>query len=473
MGFYKKIIILILSLSFICMPIFAEEGDFDGYIVKYRDNDRIYVVDEPPMALLGMDSEIEFIAPDYKLELHGTPRDPYCVMQWSLKAIKVPALWAEEIYGKDVKVAVIDSGVTDHGELTHCLLPGKNCIDKAADINDVTDQNGHGTFVSGIIAAAWNDIGTAGIAPEAKIIPYKVVEGNSAPTSAVFTALDNALSDNCKIINMSLGMKESAIKSEEIMNLWKQKINALKNNGAIIIASVGNYGSSDRYIPAAFDNVIGVGAMYKDANNRITHAPYSQVNDSVFVMAPGGAVLKDASGNITYEDRIISTSYLGTTPLGNTGTSFSAPMVSAMAALMAEKHPSLNHEMFERVLMLTSDNVGAMGYDTTYGFGFINGAKMAGLESGEINNILNCDFALASEKLNDYTSVTMCNFASAEKTIQIINFAFDGDKKLDKLTVRKHKIGPNNSIEIKFAADGGKAFIVDGDILDPVEVIEK
>lgn len=469
----KKIFVLILILSFICVPVSAEEAEYDGYIVKYKNCDDFQVVKEPIMALYDMENEIEYIIPDYMLELLGTPTDPYySPYQWNLKTVGADALWAEELYGEDVKIAVIDSGVTDHGELTHCLLPGKNCLVDAADVNDTSDPVGHGTFVSGIIAAQWNDMGIAGIAPKAKIVPLQTARksgtGYGAPTSAVLNAIDAAVNEfDCKILNMSLGIKASVIDSDaNAKALWQEKIANAIDKGAILIAAAGNEGASTKMYPAAHEDVIGVGAVYKNADGIITHAPYSQVNDSVFVVAPGGCVLKNSSGQITYTDYMVSISNSSTSVVGNSGTSFSAPTVAAMAALMVEKHPQMNHKMFERVLMLTSSDMGDTGYDTSYGHGLLNGRKMANLKTEEVYGILDAEIGIATEETESGTSLKLFNFAENKETFGAICFSYDENGGLDAFGLKKSK---TDQIEVICPADCENIFIFKGDILNIIK----
>ena len=476
----KKIFALILALSFICIPAFAEEAEHDGYIVKYKNCDDFVVVDEAPMALFGAENEIEYIIPDYTLELLGTPGDPYYSgYQWNLKAVGADALWAEELYGEGVKIAVIDSGVTDYGELKDCLLPGKNCVEGAADVNDTSDPVGHGTFVSGIIAAAWNNMGIAGIAPKAKIVPLQTVRksGTSygAPTSAVLNAVDAAINEfDCKILNMSLGVKASVIENDSNAKaLWQERIADAIEKGAILIAAVGNDGVATKMYPAAHEDVIGVGAVYKNADDVITHAPYSQVNDSVFVVAPGGCVLKNSSGQITYTDYMVSISNSSTSVVGNSGTSFSAPTVAGIAALMVEKHPQMNHKMFERDLMLTSSDMGDDGYDTSYGHGLLNGRKMANLKTEEVYGILDAEIGIATEETENGTSVRIFDFAKKKKTFGAMGISYNENGGLDKFSFRKDEGGTIGHVEITCPENCENIFIFEGDILGITKTIKK
>ena len=121
---------------------------------------------------------------------------------WQWTMIGFQSFWDAETYGNDVRVAVIDSGCSAHTDLTDNILPGKNYFDGSTD---VTDDIGHGTHISGIIAAQLNDIGINGAAPKAKIVPLKCFRNGESPTNAMLIeAIDDAVNVyGCRVINMS------------------------------------------------------------------------------------------------------------------------------------------------------------------------------------------------------------------------------------------------------------------------------
>ena len=295
MKLFKKFFTILMIICLVGVPAMAEEGEHNGYIVKYKGEEDFVVCDEIPMSLFGMRSEIEYIEPNYYMYLLGNvPTDTYYANgnQWNLSAINAEQMWNEGYRGEGVKIAVIDSGVTDaNGEMKDCLLDGINCVE-GADESDWADAVGHGTHICGLIGASWNNGGIAGIAPGVKIKPIKctqVIDGDEvALTSDVATGVKIAVAEGCKIINMSLGSYQS---SETL----ETEINKAYDTGAIMFAAAGNYNVTAVMYPAGYDNVIGVGAVYKDANGIINHAPYSHKNTSVFTVAPGGVVFVNSN----------------------------------------------------------------------------------------------------------------------------------------------------------------------------------
>lgn len=128
---------------------------------------------------------VEYYEPDCTAVLAATPNDPYAYKQWSIDSLDIAAAWDAGLEGKGVKIGVIDTGVNashEDFEGTNFAV-GYNAIDGS---NNVTDENGHGTFVCGILAAARNNnLGVAGFCTKATIVPIKCF-GESQETSASY-----------------------------------------------------------------------------------------------------------------------------------------------------------------------------------------------------------------------------------------------------------------------------------------------
>ncbi len=246
------------------------------------------------------------------------------------------------------------------------------------DVTDVTDTSGHGTTVAGIIAAQTNNGEyLAGIADEAELIIIKVFDDHtSSDLEHIIAALHMACEyDGLDVINMSLGATDL---DEDQIALLKEPIDTLTEKGVIIIASVGNSGAdevhyADLTYPAAFDNVIGVGAVSRDKEL----CYFSQRNDSVFVVAPGGKHLQTDS---TYDSIFclspVESADGGYAIEGCSGTSQAAPHVSAVAAVAKSIYPELTTAQFMEILKETSEDLGDEGYDTNYGYGLIDAEKV-------------------------------------------------------------------------------------------------
>jgi len=340
-----------IVLLFLTFTLGAKAESEQKYIVYLKqravsDCQKPYIVmDESELSEYLKSDMVEFYEPDYEIPLledfsfRGTSA-------WNLIAINVQKAWDIGCYGNYVTVAVIDSGVYAHPDLANNLLAGHNYID---DDSDTSDDIGHGTYVSGIIAAEANGEYIDGVANRAKILPLKCFASGKSTTismiiDAVYDAVDTYHAD---VINMSLGMKESVT-----TQAFQTAVQYAMQNGCIVVAAVGNYGNTTIYYPAGYSGVIGVGSV--DSN--LIKSSFSQYNSSVCVVAPGRAV-----SSVTIE---------GFTD--NSGTSFACPHVSAMAAIAKCIDKDISASEFRGILAETSTDLGDTGYDTYYGYGLIN-----------------------------------------------------------------------------------------------------
>lgn len=284
--------------------------------------------------------------PNYRAELLDLPDDPYVSQQWEIPAVVADSAWSAGLDGTGVRIGIIDSGVKlDHEDLAGAnILTGYNYIDNS---QDVSDGVGHGTFVTGVIAAqGGNGLGVAGLADGAEIVPLKCFSSISGQVSDVVAAIWDAVDQySCRVINLSVGI---AVSSSEL----KGAVDHAWEEGCIIAAAVGNRGDSLPYYPASYENVIGVGSV--DAQLGCTW--FSQQNDSVYVMAPG--------------EELWGLSNEGGYTSGK-GTSYSCPMVVAALALALQAQPGLTPEELQAYVMLSALDLGEDGYDTAYGYGLL------------------------------------------------------------------------------------------------------
>lgn len=369
----KKIFIMLMILLCLNIDVTVSANDEQHYIVKLKSSIVTLFSNSDEFVSLGGDwyrvdnidtinkyfsrEDIVSIFPDCELELFEASypqitSDENFSEQWYLDVIGATAARTKGIFGDGIKIAIIDSGLTSaHSDLkAKNILQGYNCITNANDIYDTNDYYGHGTKVTGIISAQTdNQIGIAGIASNAQIIPLKVTNGHTLSLSSVFLAINKAIELDCDIINMSLG---GYISNEETIKEFKNLIDKAVSNGIIIVAAVGNGGTEINY-PAGFDNVIGVGAI----NENISVSSTSQFNETVFVTAPGENILSLSNTNSVESD---------------TGTSFATPQVTAIIALIKQLCPNYTINDIKSLLMETSDDLGVSGYDIYYGYGLIN-----------------------------------------------------------------------------------------------------
>lgn len=232
------------------------------------------------------------------------------VYDWGLQDIHIPEIHKQTL-GEGIKIAVIDSGKSEHSEVAEAILGAKNFSDSPL----IEDRNGHGTFVSGIIAARQNSDGIIGVAPKAMLYFAKATgDSGSGDPSALVNGIDWAIQQGVDIISISAGMFFDFKPLHQVIKKAYQK-------NIIVIAAVGN--SASRYydvaFPARYPEVIGVAAY----DQRRQVAPFSSRGVNVDFAFPGV--------------NIYST-YLNNGYASMNGTSFSCPLMAGVCALILSKH---------------------------------------------------------------------------------------------------------------------------------------
>ena len=234
----------------------------------------------------------------------ANPTDPGFSSQYHHSLIHTTGAW-DASQGEGVVVAVIDTGIDiDHPDLKDNILSYHSMIG-----GNGNDDQGHGTHCAGLIAAAQNNIGGVGVAPKAKLVSIKVLNSSGSGTTAdIIRGVKLATEKKVDVISMSLG-------GICYSTPYQNAINAAVNKGIVVIAAAGNEGTDQKSYPAAYNNVISVGAV---GSNR-TFTNFSNYGSWVDIAAPG----KD----------IYSTTNDGA--YGNkSGTSMACPIVAGVAALV-------------------------------------------------------------------------------------------------------------------------------------------
>jgi len=291
--------------------------------------------------------------------LSFTPNDPLVNRQWYIGRIHAFDAWPQPITLPTVRVAVLDSGVDEgHQELQNQIVDGRSFVSSTWD----TDTNGHGTFVAGEIAAALNNgVGIAGVGFPVELLIAKIVrsDGTIAP-DAEARAIRWAVDRGARVINMSFGgVRDPHDKSLDTYSpLEAAAVQYAVSKGVLVVAAVGNADSAPTEpwgyagYPAALPHVIGVGSLNKDGS-----VPSFSNRDFRYVdiAAPGEGIFS------TLPRALTSTSRPGCTPQGYSdcgpmefrrgeGTSFSAPQVSAAAALLFASDSGLQPDQASYVL---------------------------------------------------------------------------------------------------------------------------
>ncbi|KQL49012.1 peptidase S8 [Brevibacillus choshinensis] len=317
--------------------------DFDKFIIiKSRS-----LSTKQLMKKLAEHPDSVFAEPNFLLLPNRKPNDPYySEYQWNLPLIGMEQSWDVSEGSSDVVVAVVDTGVDmGHPEFKGKLVEGYNVLN---DTNKPQDDNGHGTHVSGIIAAKTNNKdGIAGMTWKSKLMPIKAI-GADGSGSAVDIAqgIYWATDHGADVINLSVGNYTSSAALKEACRY------AYENN-VVLVAASGNDASDQPSYPAAYEEVLSVAAV----DHLKERADFSNFGDYVDVAAPG----VDIPSTYIYSDYA-----------SLSGTSMACPHVAALAALVRSVHPDMKtHDVMELIRKSALD-LGPPGHDQLYGYGMID-----------------------------------------------------------------------------------------------------
>jgi subtilisin family serine protease len=283
---------------------------------------------------------------DYVVQVAELPNDPHFSSQWGLTKIAAPLSWDLSKGSSAAPVAVLDTGVElNHPDLAGQLQPGFDFVNGDAD---PSDDHGHGTRMIGIVAALQNNnLGISGIAPDTQILPGKVMGADGFGLYGdVADGITWAVDQGARVINLSLvGPGPSSV--------MQSAIDYATANDVLVVASSGNWGSDDPAYPAAFDNVVSVGAI---GDNDI-RSSFSNYGASLDIVAPGASIL---------------TTTLNAGYTGSTGTSPAAAHASATFALLLAAEPGLSRTAAIQRLYDGAADLGGLGWDQFYGWGRID-----------------------------------------------------------------------------------------------------
>ncbi|MBN2410946.1 S8 family serine peptidase [candidate division KSB1 bacterium] len=354
-------------------------GDSDGQAIieKFRDL-----------------PEVVAAQPNHTFKLHYIPNDPRVNEQYALSKVDAFAAWDVERGSADIPVAVIDTGV----DYEHADLAGNMWLNSGEDINgnglvdpedfngidddangftddirgwdftdapnypdggdyldrdnDPMDERGHGTGVAGIIAAVTdNQTGIAGLASGCRIMNLRAfTTGGNGEEDDVASAILYAVHNGARVINMSWG-------DVFVTRLLDDVIRYAASRDVVMVASAGNSSTDRIHYPSEFEGTISVGAT--DENDNL--AGFSNYGPGIDLVAPGVNIL--------------------TTDLENkyspmSGTSFSAPYVSAATALLLSREADLSAGVVKGLIKGAVDDLGEKGIDSYYGAGRLNVYKL-------------------------------------------------------------------------------------------------
>ncbi len=346
---------------------------------------------------LMLDPRVEYAELNSVCHAFTTPNDPEYSYQWHFPAVNAPSAW-EISAGSGIVVAILDTGIayedypvppyeldTVREGITQyyrapdfagtTFVPGYDFVNDDCHPND---NCAHGTHVAGTVAQTTNNsIGAAGLAFECSLMPVKVLDYQGSGSASnladgIYWATDNG----AQVINMSLGWFPGYDPGATVHDA----VEYAYENGVVLVASSGNWGTDTVSFPAAYPEVIAVGATKYD--NMITD--YSQFGPDLELVAPGGDVYVDENhdGEV---DGVLQQTFVGhefgppeiladPTDFGYyfyDGTSMAAPHVTALVALMIA-NAQTGVENIRTILHATAVDLGEPGRDDLYGYGLID-----------------------------------------------------------------------------------------------------
>jgi hypothetical protein len=300
---------------------------------------------------LGGSDLLEDVSDNWIYDAQAAPDDSQYGGQWHMTLIGAPAAWDITTGDENIVVAVVDTGVdVDHPDLAGKLLEGVNVFENSADTDD---RVGHGTSTAGIIGAASdNREGIASLAWDCPILPIRVTNTTGRTTSWVVAAgIREAVRQGAKVINVSFApLQTDTIVLRQARAAWL--------GGSLVVISAGNSGK--KLAGVSFPSAIFVGAT--DRLDRL--AAFSTRGDFVDLAAPGLSVITTKWGGV-----------YGTA----SGTSFAAPVVSGVAALIWSVNPDFSPITVREILYDTAVDLGVGGWDEEFGRGRVDAAAALAL----------------------------------------------------------------------------------------------
>lgn len=317
--------------------------------------------------------------------------EPKYSSQFHLKHINIGNTW-DSYRGEGVTVAVIDSGI-NYQHVDFFDRNGNSIISDLSGVYDTSagssnyyvksvrnnggdysiledDEEGHGTNVAATIAAAVNDVGTAGIAPNVNLMFLKTSDYSLVSINYL---LQYAISKGADIINMSFGAYVSDFTYEYNGSTYTEEgigevaatyfVNTFKkahDAGIVLVAAAGNENTYEKSYPACNDYVIGVGALSRNSSTSI--AAYSNHGENVDIVAPGSVYVAGVGSTTSYTE--------------TQGTSFASPVTAACLALLKSKYPDMSGERMEQRLLDTAYDIGTTGTDEIFGRGRVDVSRL-------------------------------------------------------------------------------------------------
>jgi hypothetical protein len=334
-------------------------------------------------------ADVEYAEPDLIDHAAIVPNDTRYGDQWSHGVVGAEAAWDLETGGAGAAIGIIDSGISISGGVAdHPDLSGSRIVFGTDFVDGGTpmDTNGHGTHVAGIAAGLGNNAaGIAGMNWGAPVYVCRTLDVNGNGSSAdladaIEEMVDWAVAAGIKIvINYSAGGGDNQTKRDAAQYA--------SDNGMLLCAATGNDFGGAVLFPAAYSTTIPGVIAVGSTTTTDTVSQFSNVGPEVTVVAPGGEMTP--AGVVPTGEAILSTfpTYAVTIPggpnfAGLVGTSMATPLVSGLAALVWNRHPSFTNQKVKDCLTDTAVKLGSGNFNNSWGFGRVDAE--AALRCGDL-----------------------------------------------------------------------------------------
>jgi len=389
-------------------------------------------------AAYAKDPNVEYARPNYICRAYFVPNDQFYPYQWNFQLINMERAWDIETADPGVVVAVVDTGVAYENYTERIFRRWRKHYYQAPDlaqtsfvpgydfINDdehPNDDEGHGTHITGTIAqSTHNQIGVAGIAFNCSIMPVKVMDSSGSGTvDSLANGIIFAADNGAKVINMSLGFSSDITPAD--IPAVTEAVQYAYNKGCVLVASSGNEGINIVSLPAAYPEVIAVGAVHSgDAR-----ADYSQYGSDLELVAPGGDT-ENRNGD-GYMDGVLQETFGSDTDDWGywfyTGTSCAAPHVCGVAALLLSNSVATTPDEVREALRSTAVDKGPAGWDQEYGWGRVDAYAALQWTAGPVDNPPTVSITSPTDGVTVSGTITITAAASDDAGIDRVDFYYD------------------------------------------------
>lgn len=328
------------------------------------------------------------------------PNDPWFA-NWEghLRRIQAPAAWSTTVGSSNVIIAILDTGVdASHEDLAGKIVPGWNTYNNNST---TTDVSGHGTAVAGTAAAASNNgVGVASVCWSCQIMPIRVSDTTGYATySSIAGGLTWAADHGARVANVSYIVSDSSAVTSAAQYF--------QSKGGVVTSSAGNYSTFSN----SLDNPYILTVSATDQFDVIYS--YSNTGKDIDVAAPGDSFTTQMGGG-----------YVSTG-----GTSYSAPIVAGVAALVMAANPQLSADQVQNIIKQSADDLGAPGWDPVYGSGRVNAARAVGMAAagGTVDTVPpTVGFVYPYNGLNISGAFTVQVSASDNTGVSAVDLSVDG-----------------------------------------------